>query len=183
MDHIHHIFQGTFVKTAALDPFSGLVCAKKSMCTNDAFSGPHRKWQDPLGGILENARNARTNISSTILCFQHDIRCPRIQNMFKVILDISEQNQWLLSLFHSTVLMLSRIVSCGWQDVSKANLFSCTMMKDKENLSEVFLLDHILSHSIFAHGSDQTYTLVDHGKSWHWRSYWFADCKKKKNGN
>lgn len=30
MDHIHHVFQGTFIKTAALAPFSGFVCTKKA---------------------------------------------------------------------------------------------------------------------------------------------------------
>lgn len=127
---------------------------QSNMCTNEPFQMVTLgNWQEftYLGDPRDLLSNARTKLS-IIPHLRLDIRCPRIQSMFKVVLDILEQMSHSY-LSHSTISALPRVVtSRGWQDFYKVNWFFCGMMKDKENSSKILFLDNILSSDILAHG-------------------------------
>lgn len=85
---------------------------------------------------------------------QPDTRCPRIQSMVKVVLDILEQSESPLSVLFN---YLGAIKCCHimWlAGVFPNQLVIFKMMKNEKNISKIPLLDNSLSTDILVHGSD-----------------------------
>lgn len=146
---------------AALVLFSGLVHEKQHV-----HKWPFRivilgNWQEfpSLGDPRGLLKNARTK-SSMIPYLQPDTRCPRIQSMFEVVLDILEQNESPLSVLFN---YLGAIKCCHimWLAVFPNQLVIFKMMKNEKNISKILLLDNSLSTDILVHSSDWIHILVD----------------------